>query len=159
MSTEPRNGPFVERSAPAVPDHELAPPVASSAAVVDWSIALQTTFGDEKLLREIVETCLQETAIVLAQMQAALDAGDSAALRRGAHTIKGQMRIFAATDAERLAAQLEKRARDGDSRLSEPFALLQHQVARVEVELRDFLAGHGGRARKRFTSRLWVLPS
>lgn len=120
-----------------------ASPEAVTLPVINWSTALSMAFGDSKLLRDLSETCLQETATLLSQMRTALGTGDMATLSRGAHTIKGQMRIFAATDAEQVAAGLEKRAHDGDAHalLSESFGQLQQQISRVQAELRQFLAG------------------
>ena len=136
---------------PALPSlaAELPPPGASPSPVIHWKQALETAFGEEQLLRDLAKTCLQETAAVMAQMRTALDVGDTAAFCRGAHTVKGQMRIFAAAEAEQLAANLEKVAHEGNSGLSEPYALLQQQIARVENELRDFLAGRISRSAAR----------
>ena len=87
---------------------EPPPPAASADGdPVDWDAALKTVRGDQRLLTMIVETALGEIPELLAAVRGAVTGGDSQALRRAAHTIKGSVRYFGANRMTELAARLE----------------------------------------------------
>jgi len=111
------------------------------SSLIDWSAVLETAYGDEALLRDLVDTCLQETTKLLGEMRDAIDNEDPASLRRAAHTLKGQIRIFGAALAEHLALHIENTARDGSVRVAHAFVRLQQQIGHMHIELSDFLEG------------------
>eukprot|EP00913_Durusdinium_trenchii_P035271 g33001.t1 len=45
---------------------------------IDWAVALKTVAGDQELLRDVVEECLQELPDLLTQLEAARESNDSA---------------------------------------------------------------------------------
>jgi CheY-like chemotaxis protein/HPt (histidine-containing phosphotransfer) domain-containing protein len=132
-------------AAPGEVGHESAgdgPPMsASPPSVINWAAALEVAGGDEQLLRELAATCLSESANLLAQSRAAVDAGDHSTLLRTAHTLKGQLRIFGTAIAEHLAFHIENTARDGSVSVAEPLVRLQREIDQMHAELREFLAG------------------
>jgi HPt (histidine-containing phosphotransfer) domain-containing protein len=85
---------------------------------------------------------LQESSDLLAQIYKAIDENDCPTLRRAGHTLKGQMRMFGASEPERLARCIENTATDGSVQVSEPLARLQQQIDQVHRELRDLLEGN-----------------
>ncbi len=102
--------------------------------------------GDDlELLEEMVEILVEESPEMLAQLRAALAAGDSETVERVGHAFKGSVANFAAPAATATAFALEQGGRNGD--LAEAGALidrLQQQYEELVVALNDFVA-QGGR--------------
>ena len=87
-------------------------PVAVFSESVDRAAVLDRVGGDESLLREITEIFLTEYPTLLEEIRAAVRAGDSGRLERFAHTLKGSVSNFGATEATRAAYQLEQIGRN-----------------------------------------------
>ncbi len=83
---------------------------AAAAAAFD-AVALQNSMRrNQSMIAEVVDAFLGEHQKLRSNLDEALTRGDSEALRRAAHAIKGSCRIcFAATAAE-LAETLESKA-------------------------------------------------
>jgi CheY-like chemotaxis protein/HPt (histidine-containing phosphotransfer) domain-containing protein len=79
--------------------------------VRDWSGALQKVGGDRELLHELVRVFLEEWPKWRAELSRALAAGNSAEVRRLAHTVKGALGQFDAEEAAATAEQLETMGR------------------------------------------------
>jgi HPt (histidine-containing phosphotransfer) domain-containing protein len=98
---------------------------------------LENTGGDPEFVVEIIEDYLADVEIRLDELSAALDAGDSAAAKRAAHTIKGSSRSFGATRLASLAAELEQLSlQSAFDSVSEQLPDLRAEIARVENALR-----------------------
>ena len=69
--------------------------------------ALQATDGDRDLLRDVVETFLDEYPTLLVELERAIPLADYATIQRAGHTIKGTLRMFGNTSARVLASELE----------------------------------------------------
>jgi CheY-like chemotaxis protein len=87
---------------------------ASVNGLVDRQAALERVGGDETLLREIVGLFLDDYPKLLADVEAAVAAGDAARLRRAAHTLKGSVGNFGAQQAHDAARELELMGKSGD---------------------------------------------
>jgi HPt (histidine-containing phosphotransfer) domain-containing protein len=111
-----------------------APGPARPGGALDWEAMLDRLGGDPNLLREVARMFLAEAPQVLAQVRAAIAAGDADGLRRAAHTLRGSAGVFAAWNVERLAGQLEEVGSSG--RMAEAPAAL----AALAAELHGFLA-------------------
>jgi signal transduction histidine kinase/CheY-like chemotaxis protein/HPt (histidine-containing phosphotransfer) domain-containing protein len=109
--------------------------------IIDWPAALETTFGDLELLKELAELALEESARLIAEAHQAIEQNDAATLRRAAHTLKGQFRIFGVPAAEHAAYHIENTARDGRVDVAPAAAELDRHVAQLQTELRAFLDG------------------
>ena len=109
--------------------------------LINWTAALESAFGDQKLLHELTELCLQETSDLFAQAQLAVIDRDPKTLRRAAHTIRSQLRIFGVSVAEHLAIHIENTARDGSVEVGEQLARLQVHLEKLHRELKEFIAG------------------
>jgi HPt (histidine-containing phosphotransfer) domain-containing protein len=70
--------------------------------------------GDTELLREIIELFLEDSPRLIDEVRAAVAAGDAAALRRAAHTLKGAASNFGASAVVAAALELETMGRTGD---------------------------------------------
>ncbi len=67
--------------------------------------------GDD-FIDELIDTFLEESPGIMAQMNQALDDGDAAAFRRAAHSLKSNSASFGARPLEKLARDLEYMGRD-----------------------------------------------
>ena len=86
--------------------------------------ALQQVDGDRDLLAEIAAIFLSDAPAMMADVAAAVAAGDPAAVSRTAHQLKGSILAFGAAAAAAAAFSLEQSGRAGDL-----------TMARAEVEL------------------------
>ena len=86
---------------------------------------------DDKLLYEIAETLIQESGQRIQELQAALADGDAKLVARAAHTLKGAVAIFNATDVLETSAVIERLGREDD--LGDVPALITELKARTKV--------------------------
>jgi HPt (histidine-containing phosphotransfer) domain-containing protein len=70
--------------------------------------------GDRALLKDVLGAFLEESPLLIRELEAALAAGDGARVARAAHTIKGQMRILGCETPYDTAFELELLGRRGD---------------------------------------------
>lgn len=73
----------------------------------DLTAALANLGDDITLLREVAAAFFGEYPQLLTQIRSGISKGDAAAVRRGAHTLKGAVGTFGPSDAYDLALQLE----------------------------------------------------
>ena len=78
----------------------------------DHAAALGNVGGDADVLREIIGVFFEECPGWLTQIREGVAKGDAAAVRRGAHTLKGAVSTFGPTEACQLAQQLETMGHD-----------------------------------------------
>jgi len=110
---------------------------------LDWSEALRTVRGDRQLLKEMVEAFREESPRLMAEIRRAVEAGDAAALRVSAHSLKGSLRYFGAHQAFDDAFQLEKMAKQNDLSIAESFlASLEGEMVRLTPVLLKYLRDH-----------------
>ncbi len=79
----------------------------SPEQVIDWSVALENTGGDEALLRELIGPFVEEANERLGHLRQALKEQDYVLLNRAAHTLKSLLRTFGASSIMTMAQQLE----------------------------------------------------
>jgi HPt (histidine-containing phosphotransfer) domain-containing protein len=92
-------------------------------------------------IRELIDTYLEETPQLLAQLRQALAAGDAEAFRRAAHSLKSTSASFGALTLSTQARELELIAKSGEltavgdkiDNLSAAYA----QAAQALQELKD----------------------
>ena len=104
-----------------MPDHSAIDQRAI-AALQELSMA-----GSDDFLREIITLYLQDTPLLLAQLEQALAAGDGLTVSRLAHSIKGSSSNFGATQLAQLAQlahELELAAPLGGATVANVKALL-----------------------------------
>jgi PAS domain S-box-containing protein len=112
----------------------------ASSQGIDWSSARHTVGGDERLLRLVVEACLEEYPRLLADLRRAIEEQNAPGVALAAHAIKGSIRSFGATRAFDLAYQLENMARAGDlSRAAEILSQAEQEFQWLLAALRDYL--------------------
>lgn len=98
---------------------------------------------DINLLRELVSLFISDSTTILGRIKSSIDRGDSAALRKEAHTLKGSVSNFSAYRAYELALELEKLGREGDlDESAEKFALLGMEIENVREALIALAKAH-----------------
>jgi HPt (histidine-containing phosphotransfer) domain-containing protein len=88
-----------------------------------------------------VHTFLTNYPSQLSDLQEAIDTRDVDRLRRRAHTLRGAMSLFAASEAAEAARELEKAADQGGPAIDEAFRALQAELARLEPTLLTLVDG------------------
>jgi two-component system sensor histidine kinase/response regulator len=78
----------------------------------DPALALERVDGDALLLRELAEMFLHECPRLTDEIRQAVTGRDGPRLRMAAHTLKGSVGTFAASEAQEAAGQLEQIGRD-----------------------------------------------
>jgi len=92
--------------------------------------------GDENLLQELLKVALGEMQYSLPAMCKALMERDLSTLQHSAHSLRGAMAIFGATEAVDAAAQLEELTQKGNQNgLDTAVARLQQEMARLDLAL------------------------
>ncbi|MEX0677408.1 MAG: Hpt domain-containing protein [Pirellulales bacterium] len=121
----------------------IASGMTAGAQVFDYEGCLARLGGDRELFDEILDIFLEDAPPLLSQASTSLARGDSAALERATHTLKGLSANFAAAAAVTAAYAVELHARD--HRLDSAaicFPQLEAEVHRLEVALRNFRQQH-----------------
>jgi signal transduction histidine kinase/CheY-like chemotaxis protein len=86
----------------------LSAATASQRNLVDFSGVLSQLGDDREALREIVAAYVTETRENLERLPATIASGAWPETRRLAHTIKSAMRMFGASEAQKLAQEIEQ---------------------------------------------------
>jgi signal transduction histidine kinase/HPt (histidine-containing phosphotransfer) domain-containing protein len=111
-----------------------------NAPPIDMSLALERVDGDAELLREIAGVFPEECDKAVDAMQSALHRHDSKALQSAAHTMKGMLWNFGATQAAEVALRIEQLAREGHlDQAPAAYADMEAEAKRVKAFLAQVL--------------------
>jgi CheY-like chemotaxis protein len=103
----------------------------------DRDAALRNVGGSDAVLAEMVELFAAECPKQMAEIAAAYQAGDSVALSRAAHTLKGSVSLFGAEGAKAAAQRLELIGRENKlSEYQQAWAELQAHIDELQRALR-----------------------
>jgi two-component system, sensor histidine kinase and response regulator len=125
----------VQTNAPVTPRQpsEAAPPSWSKSEV------LARIGGEEELLQEMCHIFLEESPKLLQKLQQAVAAGDSEAVMRAAHSLKGESSYLGASRTSAAARELEEIGRSLDlARASSALAALESEIAGLQLDLKAF---------------------
>ena len=108
-------------------------------AVLDLEQLKQITMDDPELMREILETLIDDTSKQLQALDQALRTADAGETARLAHYSKGACANVGATSTARILQEIEKKAAAGDLEacgaslvsLQREFQKLQAEAARL----------------------------
>lgn len=81
--------------------------------ILDWNAALEYVGGDREMLCEVLTALLEEWPRCLKQVEQAIQEANAPLLRRAAHTIKGDLRLFGQTRICDLTQKLEAIGKNG----------------------------------------------
>jgi two-component system sensor histidine kinase/response regulator len=121
-------------SSEAVPGDPPAPAPGDLATDTgfDLTAALSYVEGNRELLDELLGIFALDAPAQMDKIRRAIAARDPAALLRGAHTLKGSLKVLGATAAAQLALDLETLGRAGEiDGAGEMAANLERQVDRI----------------------------
>ncbi len=90
-----------------------SPEVTAYLPPIDHDFLAEMTGGDEEFTRELLQEFLQTIPPLLEQVEQALKDGNSEALARAAHTIKGSARAVGAQAFSEIAFALERAGKEG----------------------------------------------
>lgn len=114
---------------------KLAETIGEVRGPDDMSL-LDVVGGSVELFTRVRDVFAKQTPELLAAMRAAVAAGDSDALARHAHKLKGSLSNFPRTSGAALAADVEQAARAGDlSRIDSMVTDLEAAVARLTEQM------------------------
>ncbi len=82
--------------------------------VLNWEHLNEITGGDEEFLQELFQEFLDQTPVLMEQLQQAIQSGDAQTAGRMAHTIKGSARSVGADPFAETAFILEQMGKSGD---------------------------------------------
>ncbi len=123
---------------PTAPDTSADLP-QSEGGGLDWEAALRAVKGDPELLKVVVDAVLEEAPRLLAEMRQAIAAGNAAALRLSAHTLKGSIRYFGPSPAYQRASRLEAMGREGRlENAEEVLTALEGEMAQLTATLLQY---------------------
>ncbi len=118
------------------------PPAEPVAPLFDYKAALERT--DDWVIDTIGHAFLDESDVLLDEMNAAITAGNGAQLTRSAHTLRGLVGNFNASNAEVAARNLERLATQGDEQqIATAYAALQAEMRLLQAALVEHLNAGG----------------
>lgn len=126
---------YLTKPVPAAHPHPQGVLAERAPASFDAEAFLARLDGDRELRAELVELMKQQIPVALTEMRRCVDSGDGPGLQRVAHTLRGSVLQFDASDAAEAALALETCAREGgvpDAGL--PVRALEQELERL---LRD----------------------
>ena len=104
--------------------------------VFDRDATLARVDGDLEFLMELVELFLEDSPKLLSRIRDAVARGDSKALERAAHTLKGSVGNFDAKATFEAALKLENMGRNEDlSNAEEAYSALEEELERLKPAL------------------------
>jgi CheY-like chemotaxis protein/HPt (histidine-containing phosphotransfer) domain-containing protein len=132
-------------SAPDPGSGEAAAPAGSvpdSRKILDWESLVLRLGGDVELAQDILVGFIEDAPKQMAALRAALEAGDTEALRRNAHTLKGSSANVSATALQDAAFSMESAGVRGDgeaatsamAELEKAFECLRQAVERLRID-------------------------
>ena len=110
-------------------------------AIFDPAAFERQTGGDDALRTEIIQMFLEDCPVRVAEVRAAVEAGDARALVSSAHALKGSAAYLCASIVRGRAADLERLGRDGN--LTDARAALDGLDAAVAQLLVELTNVHG----------------
>jgi HPt (histidine-containing phosphotransfer) domain-containing protein len=131
---------LIDRLVPgAVPLSDMARAGVPSGVVFDQQATLARLQGDREMFQEVVQLFCAETPELLAAIRAAITRGDTQAVQRAAHALKGTVLSFGAQAAGEAALRVEVMGRDGDlTDAALACAVLEQEVVNLERALAVF---------------------
>jgi CheY-like chemotaxis protein len=126
-------------NSPAAMFPAKAPSIPSAPPGATFPELVSRVGGDEKLLKRMIQTFLRDTPKRLARIAEAIHRKNPEVLASLAHALKGSLSIFGAESACKHAQYLQDLGRSSElSKVSEAFALLKEEIAKLQVNLRGY---------------------
>lgn len=117
--------------------------LGSDMPPVDFARIQDTSDGDVEFERELFTIYVEDCAERIDRLRAVLAAGDSDALRRDAHTIKGASANVGTTQLQGIALELERCEISETDRAAELIGQLEAEFARVREAIDAYVLALG----------------
>jgi signal transduction histidine kinase/HPt (histidine-containing phosphotransfer) domain-containing protein len=144
-----------QRSTPSgQPNLPAAPATRNTEHPGGFPAMLERVGGDAKLLRQMIRTFLKDTRKRMSSLQRQIRRKNSPEVAALAHAILGSSAIFGASEASKLAKQIQALGREAAfSQAEKVYELLKEEIANLERNLRGYvghnrLSSDSGTARK-----------
>lgn len=122
-------------------DEDAEADASGGEALVDYEGALERLGGNEKLLDDLAQFFLEDSAELLSEARAAFARRDAKSLERAAHSIRGLASNFGAHRTVRAAVALEQLGRTGELAAAETACQeLETEVGRLAKALEQRLS-------------------
>ena len=105
---------------------------------IDYRGTLRRLGGDESLFHDLVQFCLEDVPVVVAELRNAIECGDANGIERAAHSLKGLVANFGAKNAAQGAADLQRLGHEGN------IGEAKSAFPRLEDEVRLFVGELAG---------------
>ncbi len=113
---------------------DLSPPV------FDYEDFLDRIDGDVDLLKEVIEIFLEDTPRLLAVLYSGIKSGDTEAVERAAHTLKGATANISAKRLQQLSHHVQRMLKKNDVAHLESFiGDFEENFKKLDRELRGYL--------------------
>ena len=112
--------------------------MSPSAPAVDEGVLralLDDMGGDVEVIKELIQSYLEEAPRLLAEAKAALVGNDAPTFQRAVHTLKSTSATFGAMPLAEASKALEQAAKGGALPAPAEFAQIEAMAAAVRVEL------------------------
>jgi CheY-like chemotaxis protein/HPt (histidine-containing phosphotransfer) domain-containing protein len=117
------------------------PSAPADGQVLDEPALVAIVAGDVQLIQELTALFLEDSPLRLAEMRAALEAGDFFSLQRAAHTVKGSAGSLCGKRAAEAALRVEQFAEEGDlAKARQATADLGEEVGKLQQALAKLAA-------------------
>lgn len=108
--------------------------------VFDYEDFLDRIDGDVVLLKEVIEIFLKDTPVLMADLYSAIKSGDTEAVERAAHTLKGATANISAKRMQSLSQHIQLALKEDDVTGLESFiGHFKENFKKLDQVLRDYL--------------------
>lgn len=103
---------------------------------IDWNALRENCAGDESLVAEVLELFRKEAPNLLADVGAAVRAGDALGVKHTAHRLKGALASLAAQPCVTTSRELELMGSKGElTKAADMYSQLEREMHRLLVVL------------------------
>ena len=114
--------------------------INDSVPVMDRDVSLRRLGGNEQLLASLIGFFLEDAPQLMQQLHDAAQEADAKKLAHRAHSLKGLAATFEAIPFQRLAAEIEAMASDGNTQqATQSIAKLEVEYDRLASQLHDLI--------------------
>ena len=104
--------------------------------LINRTVALEHVDGDSRLLADLASIFIEDCPRLIGEVHRCMEKGDSAALERAAHSLKGRLAFFGMERERELALKLEMSGRQAE--LSDAGCLLAELEGAIETAMPEF---------------------
>jgi two-component system, sensor histidine kinase and response regulator len=126
-----------EKSKPVESSTEVSP---VDEELIDWEEAMEGVQGDHEIFRQIVQVFFEESEQLMRELEECSARGDTAGIKRAAHSLKGAVLCIAAQPSVEIAVQIEECASHGDlSAVQSHISTMQKHLVCIRSSLARYL--------------------